>query len=87
MNDAATPMSRKPACDTPERPIRRFGCRWLSAARLPKRIVAAAIAVRTGSRIHWIGAKIVRVSTSSTAKPAALDETARKAVTGVGAPW
>jgi hypothetical protein len=56
---------------------------------LPKMIVAPAITISTGVVSHWYGVKAPSRPHSpiSTAKPAAFDATARKAVTGVGAPW
>ena len=55
---------------------------------LPKMIVAAAISVSTGvvSQSYEANAPFGPQSPSNTAKPAALDATARNAVTGVGAP-
>lgn len=68
-----------------EYPIRRFRLVWGMAPRLPTSSVVAAIRAMT----NWTAgmpAKGARMMLSR-AKPATLDATERKAVTGVGAPW
>ena len=56
------------------------------AARLPKVIDAAAMPAKSSAQSTSSGSKAVKKTRMTTAKPAALLATERKAVTGVGAP-
>ena len=61
-----------------------FRC-WM-ATRLPSVIVRAARITKSGCQLATAGRKAVLNKRKSSAKPAAFDATAMKAVMGVGAP-